>query len=69
MLDDTLLDIVDKTSRSYKDVWTKPETNPQTGKEYYDYVLVYVDDLLYIQHYMEIFMRELKGVYRLKMLS
>ena len=41
-----------------------PETNPQTGKEEYSYILIYVDDLLHI--HTEAFVKDLKGVYRLK---
>ena len=48
------------------DVCINPNTNPQTGKEYYVYILVYVDDFLHINHNPEIFMRELKVAYRLK---
>ena len=48
------------------DVWMKPQTNPKSGEEYYAYVLVYVDDLLHIHHDPEAFMKELKGVCRLK---
>ena len=44
----------------------KPKTNPQTDKDYYAYVLVYVDDLLHLNHDQEIFMKELEVVYRLK---
>mmetsp|Transcript_15996 Transcript_15996/g.23839 ORF Transcript_15996/g.23839 Transcript_15996/m.23839 type:complete len:1130 (+) Transcript_15996:7540-10929(+) len=66
MLAETLLDLGYKPSRADMDVWMKPETNPKTGEEYYAYVLVYVDDLLHIHHDPEAFMKELKGVYRLK---
>ena len=66
MIFETLLDLGYKTSRAYLDVWMKPKTNPQTGKEYYAYVLVYVDDFLNIHYYPEIFMNEFKGFYRLK---
>ena len=41
------------------DVLMKPETNPQNVKEYYDYVLVYVDELLHIYHDPELFTKKL----------
>ena len=66
MLAETLLYLVYKLSRAEIYVYMKPETNPQTDKEYYAYVLVYVDDLLHLHHDPEIFTKELKCVYRLK---
>ena len=48
------------------DVWMKPEPNPQTGKDYYAYVIVYVDDLIHIYHNTKVFIKELKVVYSLK---
>ena len=47
----TLLDLGWKPSRADMGFWMKHETNPQTGKDYYAYLLVYVDDLLYLHHY------------------
>ena len=38
---EVLLDLGHKNSREYMDVWINTETNPQTLKEYYAYVLVY----------------------------
>ena len=46
--------------------WMNTETNQQTGNEYYAFVLVYVDDLIHIHRDPEVFMKELKGIYRLK---
>ena len=43
-----------------------PDTNPQTGKYYHVYALVYLDDFLHIHHDPEIFIKETKGVCRLK---
>ena len=40
----------------------KPKTNPQTGTDYYVYVLLYADYLLRIHHDLEISMNRLKGV-------
>ena len=47
MLGDTLLDLGYKHSKAGIDVWMKPETKLKTGKEYYAYILLYVDDLLH----------------------
>ena len=66
MLAKMLLDLGYKPSRSDMDVWMKPDIKPQTVKEYYVYGLVYVEDLIHIHHDTEIFMKELKVVYRLK---
>ena len=66
MIAKTLLYLDYKPLRSDMNVWMNPETNPQTGKDYCPYALVYVDDCFYLRHDPEIFMKELKGVYRLK---
>ena len=47
-------------------VWMNPEKNPQTDKEYYVYVLVYLDYFIHPHHDPEIFTKELKGIYVLK---
>jgi hypothetical protein len=47
------------------DVWMKPAMKP-CGFEYYEYVLVYVDDVLVLSHQPEITMRSLAQYYRLK---
>ena len=66
ILDETLLDLCYKTSGVDMDVWINPNTKPQIGKEYYAYVILYVDYLFHIHHDLEIFMKKLKYVYRLK---
>ena len=38
-----------KPSRADQDVWLRPATT-ENGHEYYEYILVYVDDLLHISH-------------------
>ena len=48
------------------DVWIKPEDKPQTGKQYYAYILVYMYDSLHNYHGLEVFIKALKGAYRLK---
>ena len=40
-------DMVFKSSISDSDVWIRPEVKPN-GKEYYEYFLTYVDDILEI---------------------
>ena len=50
MVDEILIDVFYIPSIVDMDVWTKYETNPKNGEEYYDYVLVYMDDLLHINH-------------------
>jgi len=47
------------------DVWMKPAPKP-CRFEYYEYVLVYVDDVLVLSHQPEITMRSLEQYYRLK---
>ena len=66
MISETLIDLGYKPSRADMGVCMNPKNESQTVKEYYSYVLVYVYNLLHIQHDPEIFMKELKGVYRLK---
>ena len=66
MLVEKLIYLVYEPLVSEMDFYMKPKTNPQTDKDYYAYVLVYVDDLLHLNHDQEIFMKELEVVYRLK---
>jgi len=47
------------------DVWMKPNCKPN-GEKYWEYVLVYVDDVLAILHDPASVMNELKRVYTLK---
>jgi hypothetical protein len=47
------------------DVWLRPRCKPN-GFEYYEYVLVYVDDLLVLSHDGEKIMKALEEFYRLK---
>ena len=50
MIFETLLDLSYKPSRAYTDICMKPKTNPQTGKEYYAYVLLYLNSLIHLHH-------------------
>jgi hypothetical protein len=47
------------------DVWLRPARKPD-GFEYYEYILVYVDDLLVLSHNGAIVMKALEEFYRLK---
>ena len=38
-----------KPSQADQDVWLHPATT-EDGYEYYEYILVYVDDLLHVSH-------------------
>lgn len=49
-------------------VWYKPSIKPD-GTEYYQYVLVYVDDLLVLSHDPEKIMKSLKPFIVLKMVT
>ena len=51
--------------RADPDVWMKPEIS-STGKHYYSYILVYVDDILIIHQEPEKYMSILNEEYRLK---
>ena len=66
IIDERLIYLGYKLSREDMDFRMNTETNPQTIKEYYYYVLVYVDDFLHLNHDPKIFMKNLKGVYKLK---
>ena len=66
LIDERLIYLGYKLSREDMDFRMNTETNPQTIKEYYYYVLVYVDDFLHLNHDPKIFMKNLKGVYKLK---
>jgi hypothetical protein len=47
------------------DVWMRPATN-EKGKEYYEYILVYVDDILVLSHAPSPIMKTIQIAYRLK---
>jgi len=47
------------------DVWYRAATKP-TGEKYYEYILVYVDDVLTLSHQAETVMKGLEQFYRLK---
>jgi hypothetical protein len=47
------------------DVWMKPTVKPN-GKQYYEYILVYVDGVLVVSHNPMAIMNELSRYYTLK---
>ena len=47
------------------DVWLRPATKPD-GFQYYEYILVYVDDLLVLSHQPAVIMKGLEEFYRFK---
>jgi len=61
----TLHDLGFKTSYADPDVWMRPGTKGN-GFQYYEYILVYVDDLLSISHQAMLIVNTLKSQYRLK---
>jgi hypothetical protein len=36
--------------RAYRDLWLKSETHPDDSVSYWAYILIYVDDILYVHH-------------------
>ena len=64
MLAQTLRDIGYISSKDHPVLWIKVETKPD-GTEYYEYVLVYVDDVIHLHHDPDTFMNRLAEVYRL----
>ena len=54
-----------RSSIADPDVWLRPATKPD-GEEYYEYMLVYVDDLLCISHEPAVPMKEISAVLRFK---
>ncbi len=61
----TLYDMNFKPSYADPDVWIQPEVKPN-GFTYYEYIFVYVDDLLILSHQSKTIIRVLKSIYRLK---
>lgn len=65
----TLTELGYKPSDADPDVWLKPAVKPD-GYEYYDMILVYVDDILHVSHYKSYdedpVMQEIGRIYQLK---
>ena len=65
MLAQTLIDLGYTSSKADPDVWIWPQTKPN-GFEYYEMVLVYVDDILHISHDIKPTMEALGKLYLLR---
>ena len=65
MLAQTMLDLGFKSCVADNDVWMKPRTK-ENGLEYYEYVLIYVDDILCFSEKPKEVMDSLSRLYRLK---
>ena len=61
----TMLDLNFKSCLADPDVWMRAATKPD-GFKYYEYILIYVDDILAISHAPEAIMKTISGLYRLK---
>ncbi len=64
-LTNTLQHLGYTSSLANPDVWLQPAKKPN-GFEYYEYVLLYVDDLLVLTHQAEVTMKSLEAFYHLK---
>ncbi len=60
-----LYDMNFKPSYADPDVWMRPAVKPN-GFQYYEYILVYVDDLLILSHQATAIVKEVQKLYRLK---
>ena len=65
MLAQTLSDLGYQSTKADPDVWIRPQTRPD-GFEYYEMVLVYVDDILHLSHDTKPTMEALGKLYSLK---
>jgi hypothetical protein len=65
MLAQSLNDMEYKSTRADPDVWIRPAFKPD-GTEYYEMVLVYVDDILHLSHDVKPTMAALSKLYELK---
>jgi hypothetical protein len=61
----TLTDIGFKSTLADPDVWIRPQVKPD-GFEYYEMVLVYVDDILVLSHEVKSTMDAISALYHLK---
>lgn len=60
-----MVDLGWKDSKADPDVYIRPQVKPD-GTKYYEYLLVYVDDIMCISHEPEVTMKAIAGLYRLK---
>ena len=61
----TLDDMSFKPSHADPDVWMRPAVKPDK-EEYYEYVLVYVDDILSISHAPKLIMDQISQGFKFK---
>jgi Reverse transcriptase (RNA-dependent DNA polymerase) len=64
-LANTLRDFGYTSCKADPDIWMKPKSKPN-GDKYWEYVLVYVDDILCVSHEPKKFMEMLQAKYTLK---
>ena len=62
----TLRDMGFKMCQADPDVWLRANTRPSDGFQYYEYVLVYIDDLLIVSHDPKTVMQDLQRRYTIK---
>ena len=62
----TLRDMGFKMCQADPDVWIRANTRPSDGFQYYEYVLVYIDDLLIVSHDPKTVMQDLQRRYTIK---
>ena len=65
LLAQTMVDMDYRSTRADPDVWIRAQVKPD-GTQYYEYCLIYVDDILCMSHDPESTMKELASLYRLK---
>jgi hypothetical protein len=61
----TLQDLGEKALLADPDVWLRPAVKPDNSN-YYEYIFVYVDDVLVLSLHPDVTMRTLSKSYRLK---
>ena len=54
-----------ESSTADPDVWMRPATKPD-GEQYYEYILVYVDDIISVSHKAAEVMKEISDVFKFK---
>ena len=64
-LEETLNEIGLLSTKAYPNVWYRPEVKPN-GFDYYDYILCYVDYILYMSQDPGIALRRIQAVFKFK---
>ena len=62
----TLREMKFKSCLADPDVWLRPQVRPSDGFQYYEYVLVYIDDILCVSHDPRSIMNDLEKRYTIK---